>query len=169
MSILHIVKEDVCEALYSERVRAMMKGAAWSGDTLSTELTHLSLRLWPPQRRHAVRRTDTLSPYTLTPPPQHPLSVPQHPRPGPARGRSPRPPDQRQRMQALFPNLEGRPSGPALCLGRGSEGLWCCLGPWGLLPWAQVPQPSWAAPAPIEWAGYGCRSPGAPGLVCGQG
>ena len=30
MSILHIVKEDVCEALYSERVRAMMKGAAWS-------------------------------------------------------------------------------------------------------------------------------------------
>ena len=34
-----------------------------------------SLRLWPPQRRHAVRRTDTLSPYTLMPPPQHPLSM----------------------------------------------------------------------------------------------
>ena len=30
MSILHRVEEDVCEAFYSERVRAMMKGAAWS-------------------------------------------------------------------------------------------------------------------------------------------
>ena len=91
------------------------------------------------------------------------LRVPQHPRPGPARGRRARPPHQRHRKRALFPNLEGRPTGPALCLGRGfdGDGAGTDWAPGG----SGYPQASWAAPSPIEWARHGYRSTGAPGLT----
>ena len=63
------------DMLSSELTHASLRLCHHSSDTLSAELTHGSLWLWPPQRWHAVRRTDTLSPYTLMPPPQHPPST----------------------------------------------------------------------------------------------
>lgn len=93
------------------------------------------------------------------------LRVPQHPRPGPARGRRARPPDQRHRKRALFPNLEGRPTGPALCLGRGFDGAGADWAPGGCRHRLRYPQASWAAPSPVECARHGYRSTGAPGLT----